>query len=73
MSVFETIFGNKEEATDTWTELANRLYDIFVPSIDALKDRMKEGLDSGWRPGRRLHDGAGKAGTGKWRCDRRGH
>lgn len=49
MSVFETIFGNKEEATDTWTELANRLYNIFVPSIDALKDRMKEGLDSGWQ------------------------
>lgn len=49
MSVFETIFGNKEEATGTWTELANRLYDIFVPSIDALKDRMKEGLDSGWQ------------------------
>lgn len=49
MSVFETIFGNKEEATDTWTELANRLYDIFVPSIEALNDRMKEGLDSGWQ------------------------
>lgn len=49
MSVFETIFGNKEEATDTWTELANRLYNIFVPSIDALNDRMKEGLDSGWQ------------------------
>lgn len=49
MAVFETIFGNKEEATDTWTELANRLYDIFVPPIDALKDRMKEGLDSGWQ------------------------
>lgn len=49
MAVFETIFGNKEEATDTWTELANRLYDIFVPPIDALNDRMKEGLDSGWQ------------------------
>lgn len=49
MSVFETIFGNKEEATDTWTELANRLYNIFVPSIDALNDRMKEGLDSSWQ------------------------
>lgn len=49
MSVFETIFGNKEEATDTWTELANRLYDIFVPPIEALNDRMKEGLDSGWQ------------------------
>lgn len=48
MAVFETIFGNKEEATDTWTELANRLYDIFVPSIDALNERLTEGLDSGW-------------------------
>ena len=49
MAVFETIFGNKEEATDTWTELANRLYDIFVPPIEALNDRMKEGLDTGWQ------------------------
>lgn len=49
MSLFETIFGNKEEATETWTELANRLYDVFVPSIDALNERMKEGLDTGWQ------------------------
>lgn len=49
MSLFETIFGNKEESTETWTELANRLYDIFVPSIDALNERMKEGLDTGWQ------------------------
>lgn len=48
MGVFETIFGNKEEATDTWTELANRLYDIFVPSIEALNERLKDGLNSGW-------------------------
>ena len=49
MNVFETVFGNKEEAVDTWTELANRLYDVFVPPIEALNDRMKEGLDSGWQ------------------------
>lgn len=48
MKVFETLFGNKEEATDTWTELSNRLYDIFVPGIEALNDRLKEGLNSGW-------------------------
>ena len=36
MNVFETVFGNKEEAVDTWTELANRLYDVFVPPIEAL-------------------------------------
>ena len=49
MKIFETFFGNKEEATETWTELANRLYDIFVPSIDALNERLKEGLDTGWK------------------------
>lgn len=48
MAVFETIFGNKTEATDTWTELANRLYDIFVPTIDSLNERLKSGMDSGW-------------------------
>lgn len=48
MKVFETFFGNKEEATDTWTELANRLYDIFVPPIEALNERLKGGLNSGW-------------------------
>lgn len=48
MGVFETIFGDKEEATDTWTELANRLYDIFVPPIEALNERLKNGLNSGW-------------------------
>lgn len=48
MAVFETFFGNKEEATETWTELSDRLYDIFVPSIDALNERLKDGLNSGW-------------------------
>lgn len=48
MKLFENIFGNKEEATATWTELANRLYDIFVPPIEDLSDRVKDGLDSGW-------------------------
>lgn len=48
MKVFETFFGNKEEATETWTELSERLYDIFVPSIDGLNERLKDGLNSGW-------------------------
>lgn len=49
MKVFETFFGNKDEAIETWSELAERLYDIFVPSIDALNERLKEGLDTGWK------------------------
>ena len=42
---------------------------------DERRPRQRLAADAGrfWRPGRRLHDGAGKAGTGKWRCDRRGH
>jgi hypothetical protein len=48
MAVFETFFGNKEEATETWTDLSDRLYDIFVPSIDGLNERLKDGLNSGW-------------------------
>lgn len=48
MAVFETFFGNKEEATETWTELSDRLHDIFVPSIDGLNERLKDGLNSGW-------------------------
>jgi hypothetical protein len=48
MAVFETFFGNKEEATETWTEFSDRLYDIFVPSIDGLNERLKDGLNSGW-------------------------
>lgn len=48
MAVFETFFGNKEEATETWTELSDRLYDIFVPSINGLNERLKDGLNSGW-------------------------
>lgn len=49
MKVFEALFGNKEEATETWTELSERLYDIFVPSIEALNGRLKQGLNSGWQ------------------------
>lgn len=47
MAVFETIFGGYDEAVETWTELANRLYDIFVPPIQDLEDRLNGALDSG--------------------------
>ena len=61
MKIFETIFGNKDEATKTWTELANRLYDVFVPSIENLQERLREGLDSGWQ--RFLDDEMGEQGA----------
>lgn len=48
MAVFETIIGGYDEAVDTWTELSNRLYDIFVPPIQELEDRLHGALDSGW-------------------------
>lgn len=61
MKIFETIFGNKDEATKTWTELANRLYDVFVPPIENLQERLREGLDSGWQ--RFLDDEMGEQGA----------
>lgn len=61
MKIFETIFGNKEEATKTWTELANRLYNIFVPPIEAIQERLREGLDSAWN--RFLDDEMGEQGA----------
>ena len=61
MKIFETIFGNKDEATKTWTELANRLYDVFVPPLENLQERLREGLDSGWQ--RFLDDEMGAQGA----------
>lgn len=49
MKTFELIFGNKEEATSTWTELANRLYDVFVPALDTMNETLTGGLDSAWQ------------------------
>ncbi len=57
MGVFETIFGNKEEATNTWTELANRLYHICAAHRCAERTA-KDGLNSGWAQQGRLGDQA---------------
>lgn len=48
LDVFEQIFGNYKEATKLWTELSNRLYDVFVPPIENLAERLRKGLDSAW-------------------------
>ena len=41
MSIFENIFGNYEEAKVIWTDLANYLYDIFIPSLENVDDAFK--------------------------------
>ncbi len=49
MKAFETIFGNYEEATATWTEMANRLYDVFAEPLNDLNRELAAGLDNGWQ------------------------
>ena len=47
MNTFELIFGNYEMAKETWTDLANNLYDIFTPAIEARNALFKEANKNG--------------------------
>ena len=49
MKSFELIFGNAEEAADLWTELANRLYDVFAEGINRQNDLLTEWNAAGGR------------------------
>lgn len=42
MNIFQSIFGNYEEAKELWTAVANELYDAFVGPLDALEDLMSD-------------------------------
>lgn len=46
--MFELIFGNMEEASETWTELSNRLYDMFATPLDKINELLKDALNDGW-------------------------
>ena len=48
-AIFESLFGDYEEATKLWTDLANRGYDAFVEPINSLGDLLQGGLQSGWK------------------------
>lgn len=49
MKAFETIFGNYQEATKTWTEMANRLYEVFAEPLNGMNAELAAGLDNGWQ------------------------
>lgn len=49
MNVFETIFGDYEEAKTVFTQMANDLYDIFAEPINEINDLLFDGLASGWK------------------------
>lgn len=40
MNVFQTIFGNYEEARHLWTDMANWWYDIFAEPVNALQETL---------------------------------
>ena len=46
MKTFEIIFGNYEEATKLWTDLANKLYDVFAEPLNSFNEVLEEGLKS---------------------------
>lgn len=49
MNTFELIFGNQEEATQLWTDLANAMYDVFAGGAEARNEMLKEWKDLGGR------------------------
>ena len=44
MNTFEIIFGNAEEATKLWTDLANAMYDVFAGGAETRNEMLK-----GWK------------------------
>lgn len=42
MNIFETVFGNYEQAKVLWTDLANKLYTLFVDPIYLISDAFGE-------------------------------
>lgn len=49
MNSFEYIFGNKDEATETWTALCEVLLDVFSASTEARNEILKLWHDAGGR------------------------
>lgn len=45
-SIFETIFGNYDEARHLWTDLANDLYTVFAEPLDNLLADLKDAFSS---------------------------
>lgn len=45
-SIFETIFGNYDEARDLWTDLAEDLYTVFADPLDKLLADLKDAFSS---------------------------
>ena len=43
-TLFESVFGNYEEAKVLWTDLANTLYDIFADPLAVINDTVKDAL-----------------------------
>lgn len=47
MRSFEYIFGNKEEATKLWTEVANEMWEVFASGAERRNEILKYWHDSG--------------------------
>lgn len=49
MNTFEIIFGNYEEATELWTDLANAMYDVFAAGAEDRNEMLETWKELGGR------------------------
>ena len=61
MKSSEIIFGNYDEAKVLWTDLANKLWDIFASGAENRNEILESGLSAGWNQflGKGIKDEAG--------------
>lgn len=48
MNTFELIFGNAEQATELWTDVANQLWDVFAGGGERRNSILESTMTSGW-------------------------
>ena len=48
MNTFELIFGNAEQATELWTDVANQLWDVFAGGGERRNSILEKTMTSGW-------------------------
>lgn len=46
MNIFESIFGDYNQARKVWTQFSNDLWDIFVEPVDRISSRLKKSLNT---------------------------
>lgn len=59
MKIFETIFGDYQEATALWTDLCNDLWEIFASGFEGTQDKLDKVMKTKWGQFTDVIDSAG--------------